>query len=76
MSCMIEMPRPPEPPTLETAKIQELIDYAEKMAAFMEAEVELIHELGGATPATDLAPAITGWKFTAQNLRDSYNGNR
>jgi hypothetical protein len=74
MSSMIEMPRPPEPPTLPQEKIRELIAYADGMAAFMEAEAELINELGRTTPENDLASIIGGWKFTALALRKSYDG--
>lgn len=73
MSCMMEMPPPPEPPVLEPEKIRALIDYAEKMAAFMEAEMQLLHELGRATPENDLSGLVAGWRFTAQGLRDSYD---
>jgi hypothetical protein len=75
MSNMIEMPRPPEPPVLPHEKIRELIAYADGMAAFMEAEAELINELGRTAPENDPAPIIQGWKFTALALRESYNGH-
>ena len=74
MAGMIEMPPPPEPPELEPDKIRALIDYADKMAAFMEAETELLRELGRATPENDLSELVDGWRFTAQGLRDSYDG--
>lgn len=73
MTGMIEMPPPPEPPVLEPEKIRALIDYAEKMAEFMEAEMQLQRELGKATPENDLSGLVTGWRFTAQGLRDSYD---
>lgn len=73
MTGMIQMPPPPEPPELEPEKIRALIDYAEKMAEFMEAETELLRELGKATPENDLSGLVTGWRFTAQGLRDSYD---
>ncbi|MFF2245887.1 hypothetical protein ACFVTM_17085 [Arthrobacter sp. NPDC058130] len=71
MAGLIEMP-PPEPPELEPDKIRALINYADKMATFMEAETELARELGRAAPENDLSELIEGWKFTAQGLRDSY----
>ncbi|MET1063420.1 MAG: hypothetical protein ABWX85_00440 [Arthrobacter sp.] len=71
---MIEMPPPPEPPELEPDKVRALIDYADKMAAFMEAEIKLGRELGKTTPEDDLSELVEGWKFTAQGLRDSYDG--
>ncbi len=71
---MIEMPSVPEPPTLEPEQIKGLISYAENMAAFLQAEMELIHELGRSTAESDLNERIEGWKFTAQGLRDSYDG--
>ena len=73
MAGMIEMP-PPEPPELEPDKVRALIDYADRMAAFMEAEVTLARELGKTTPEDDLSELVEGWKFTAQGLRDSYDG--
>jgi hypothetical protein len=72
---MIDMPRPPEPPALPQEKIRELIDYADGMATFMEAEAELINELGRTTPENSLASAIGGWKFTALALWQSYDGH-
>ncbi len=48
MAGMIEMPPPPEPPELEPDKIRALIDYADRMAAFVEAEMKLVRELGRA----------------------------
>ncbi|WP_247040424.1 hypothetical protein [Arthrobacter rhizosphaerae] len=50
---MIEMPTP-EPPELEPDKIRALFDYADRMAAFMEAEMELARHLVRATPENDL----------------------
>jgi hypothetical protein len=70
---MIEMP-PPEPPELEPYKIRALIDYADRMAAFMEAEMELVRELGRANSEKYLSELVEGWRFTAQGLRDSYDG--
>ena len=40
----------------------------------MEAEMELIRGLGRATPENDLSELVEGWRFTAQGLRDSYDG--
>ncbi len=74
MAGMIEMPPPPEPPELEPDKIRALIDYADKMAAVMEAQMELARELGRATPENNLSELVDGWRFTAQGLRDSYDG--
>lgn len=74
MAGMIEMPPPPEPPELEPDKVRALIDYADRMAAFMEAEMKLGRELGKTTPEDDLSELVEGWKFTAQGLRDSYDG--
>ena len=74
MAGMIEMPPPPEPPELEPDKIRALIDYADRMAAFMEAEMKLGRELGKTTPEDDLSELVEGWRFTAQGLRDSYDG--
>ena len=74
MAGMIEMPPPPEPPELEPDKIRALIDYADRMAAFMEAEMKLGRELGKTTPEDDLSGLVEGWRFTAQGLRDSYDG--
>ena len=71
---MIEMPTPPEPPELEPDKIRALIDYADKQAAYVEAEMKLMRELGRTTPDDDLGELVAGWKFTAQGLRDSYDG--
>ncbi|QTG80138.1 hypothetical protein [Arthrobacter crystallopoietes] len=48
MANKTEVP-PPEPPELEPEKVRQLIEYADKMTAFMEAEMELIHELGRAS---------------------------
>lgn len=73
MAGMIEM-LPPEPPELEPDKIRALIVYAERMAACMEAEMELGRQLGRATPESDLSELVDGWRFTAQGLRDSYYG--
>ena len=69
---MIEM-RPPEPPELEPDKIRALIDYADRMAAFLEAEMELVRGLCRATPENDLSKLDEGWRFTAQGLRNSYD---
>ena len=74
MAGMIEMPPPPEPPELEPDKVRALIDYADRMAAFMEAEIKLGRELGKTTHDDDLSELVEGWKFTAQGLRDSYDG--
>jgi hypothetical protein len=75
MTGMMEMPSPfPEPPELEPDKIRALIDYAEKVAAYYEAEMKLMRELGRATPDDHLSELVTGWRFTAQGLRDSYDG--
>jgi hypothetical protein len=74
MAAMIDMPSPPEPPTLPVEKVRNLIDYAERMSAFMSAETELISELGKASPENDLPPLIDGWRFMAQAVRDSYDG--
>ena len=74
MAGMIEMPPPPEPPELEPDKIRALIDYADRMAAFMEAEIKLSRELGKTTPENYLSELVEGWRFTAQGLRDSYDG--
>lgn len=74
MAGMTEMPPPPEPPELEPDAIRALIDYADKMAAYMEAETELVRELGRASAENDLSGLVQGWRFTAQGLRDSYDG--
>ena len=73
MAGMIEMP-PPEPPELEPDKIRALIDYADRMAAFIEAEIKLVRGHGRPTPENDLSELVVGWRFTAQGLRDSYDG--
>lgn len=73
MAGMVEM-QPPEPPELTPDNIRALIDYADRMAAFMEAEMELARQLGRATPENDLSELVEGWRFTAQGLRDSYDG--
>jgi hypothetical protein len=70
---MDEVLPPPEPPQLPQDKIRDLIDYADRMAAFMEAEMNLIRRLGRATSETDLEPLVEGWKFVAQAMRDSYD---
>jgi hypothetical protein len=75
MTGMIEMPSPfPEPPELEPDKIRALIDYAEKVAAYYEAEMKLMRELDRATSDDDRSGLVTGWRFAAQCLRDSYDG--
>ena len=74
MAGMIEMPPPPEPPELEPDKVRALIDYADRMAAFMEAEIKLGRDLGKTTPEDDLSELVEGWKVTAQGLRDSSDG--
>jgi hypothetical protein len=74
MAGMIEMPPPPEPPDLRPDKIRALIDYADRMVAFLEAQMKLARELGKATPENDLSELVEGWRFTAQGLRDSYDG--
>lgn len=76
MAGMIVMPPPPEPPELEPDKIRALIDYADKMAEYMGAEMDLIHEHDEADTSSDryLSGLVEGWKFTAQGLRDSYDG--
>ena len=63
MAGMIEMPPPPEPPELEPDKIRALIDYADRMAAFMEAEMELARQLVRATPEND--PRDCAARFSA-----------
>ena len=40
----------------------------------MEAEMKLGRELGKATPENHLSELVEGWRFTAQGLRDSYDG--
>jgi hypothetical protein len=74
MAAMIDMPPPPEPPPLPAEKVRGLIEYADRMVAFMQAETELIGELGRAAPENDLSPLIEGWKFVAQAMRDGYDG--
>lgn len=75
MAGMTEIPpAPPEPPELEPDKIRALVDYADQQAAYVEAEMKLMRELGRATPENDLSGLVAGWKFTAQGLRDSYDG--
>jgi hypothetical protein len=75
MAAMIEMPpSPPEPPELEPDKIRALIDYAEKTASWLEAEMKLMREHGRTAPDEDLSGLVAGWRFTAQGLRDSYDG--
>ena len=76
MAGMIEMPPPPEPPELEPDKIRALIDYADSMAAFMEAEMKLDRELGKTTPENhhdycELARRLRG--SPALGLRDDSN---
>jgi hypothetical protein len=71
---MIDMPPPPEPPALPAEKVRDLIGYADLMADFMSAEMELISELGKASPENDLTPLVEGWRFVAQAMRDSYDG--
>jgi hypothetical protein len=56
---------------LEPEKIKALIDFAEKMAAFVEAEMELVHEIGGSPAESGLTELVDGCKFTAEGLRDS-----
>lgn len=62
LTGMIEMPTP-EPPELEPDKIRALIDYADRMAAFMEAEMELARQLVTATPEND--PRDCAARFSA-----------
>ncbi|MFF2317421.1 hypothetical protein ACFVTE_14265 [Arthrobacter sp. NPDC058097] len=64
----------PEPPDLPAMKIRELIDYADRMAASMEAEMKVVRRLGRASPEHDLSEIIAGWKFTALAIRESYDG--
>ncbi|RAM36119.1 hypothetical protein [Arthrobacter globiformis] len=64
----------PEPPDLPAQKIRELIDYADRMATSMEAEMDMIRRLGKASPEHDLGEIIAGWKFTALAIRESYDG--
>ena len=40
---------------MEPEKIKALIDYAEKMTAFIEAEIELVHEIGKSPAESGLA---------------------
>lgn len=76
MAGMIKMPPSPEPPELEPDKIRALIEYADRMAEYMEAEKKLDHEPGMAGSSSDkyLSGLVQGWRFTAQGLRDSYDG--
>lgn len=74
MAAMIDMPPTPEPPALPSEKVRDLIDYADRMAAFISAETELIGELGRAPAENNLTPLIEGWRFVAQAMRDSYDG--
>ncbi|WP_140416407.1 MULTISPECIES: hypothetical protein [Arthrobacter] len=64
----------PEPPELPAEKIRELIDYAEQMAAAMEAEMKVVRRLGRASPEHDLTKIIEGWKLVALSIRESYDG--
>lgn len=63
----------PDPPDLPPGKIRELIDYAERMAVSMEAEMKACR-LGKASPEHDLSEIIAGWKFTALAIRERYDG--
>lgn len=76
MMVMIEIvpSEPPQPPELEPDKVRALIDYADRMAAFLETEMEIVRGLGRATPENDLSDLLEGWRFTAQGLRNSYDG--
>lgn len=44
------------------------------MAAFTQEEMELVSELVKANPENDLTELVDGGKFSAQGLRDSYDG--
>lgn len=44
------------------------------MGTFVEAQMELARQLGRATPENDLSELVEGWRFTAQGLRDSFDG--
>jgi hypothetical protein len=71
---MIDMPLPPEPPELPAEKVRDLVEYADRMAAFIAAETELVGEFGRTAGQNDLTRLVEGWKFTARALRDSYDG--
>ncbi|MBT2550570.1 hypothetical protein [Arthrobacter sp. ISL-65] len=64
----------PQPPDLPAEKIRALIDYADRMAASMEAEVDMIRRAGKASPEHDLGEIIEGWRFTSLAIRESYDG--
>jgi hypothetical protein len=64
----------PEPPELPAGKIRELIDYADQMAASMEAEMKVVRRLDRASPEHDLSESIAGWRFTSLAIRESYDG--
>lgn len=64
----------PEPPDLPAEKIRQLIDYADRMAAAMEAEMKVADSLGGVFPDHRLNDTIAGWRFTALAIRESYDG--
>ncbi|MBT2546903.1 hypothetical protein [Arthrobacter sp. ISL-65] len=71
---MEEMITYPEPPDIPAEKIRELIDYANRMAASMEAEMKVVRRLGRASPEHDLSEIIEGWRFTSLAIRESYDG--
>jgi hypothetical protein len=71
---MIEVP-PPKLPALEPAEIRGLIAYADDMADFMQAEMERsVSSARQIQRKNDLTELVDGSKFTAQGLRDSYDG--
>lgn len=64
----------PEPPDLPAEKIRQLIDYADRMAAAMEAELKTADSLGGVPTGHRMGESIAGWRFTALAIRESYDG--
>ncbi|MHA7262460.1 hypothetical protein ACX80W_04545 [Arthrobacter sp. TMN-37] len=65
---------PPIPPDLSGAQIRALIQYAERMRIYMEIELSRADEDGLGHAALHLPAVIEGWRFTAQAISETYDG--
>jgi hypothetical protein len=66
------LPLPPQPPHLEPMQIREFIRYAEQMADYIEADIELAKRARHA--AVDHSDIAKGWRFTALAVAETYDG--
>lgn len=71
---MVFVHEPPKPPELSASQIRALVEYAQKMAEYMEVEISHANETGMGHAALHLPAVVEGWNFTAQAIAETYDG--